>query len=70
MTVEEHLLDGGFGSFVLEYLENHELPINLKRIGIRRNIPFPIGGQDFMRDATGIGPEVIRSTILAYFQDS
>ena len=70
VTVEEHLLDGGFGSFVLEYLENHELPINLKRIGIRRNIPFPIGGQDFMRDATGIGPEVIRSTILAYFQDS
>lgn len=33
-TVEEHLLAGGFGSIVAEYLVDHGLNIPLKRIGI------------------------------------
>lgn len=34
ITIEEHLLQGGFGSFVLEIMADHEIVLPVKRAGI------------------------------------
>lgn len=55
-TVEEHQLDGGFGSAILEGCEKllqdnaiTKMP-NLFRIGINNTIPHDIGTQEYMRN--------------------
>lgn len=52
LTIEEHVLRGGFGSIVLEYLSN--LNCNIKRIGIDRLSSKIIGSQQFLRRSYGL----------------
>lgn len=64
LTVEEHCLDAGFGSFVLEYLETQEIMIKVKRVGIPRNFSFEVGDQEYLRKLAGIDELSIRTKIL------
>ena len=67
ITVEEHILSGGFGSFVLEYLELEQLQIPIKRLGIAKDLDFPIGDQNYLRKIYGLDAETIRTKIQEFF---
>jgi transketolase len=63
ITVEEHVLDGGFGSYILEYLELNQLQIRVKRIGISRSFNYEIGDQGYLRMLAGIDSISIKKEI-------
>ncbi len=64
ITVEEHVLDGGFGSAVLEMLiDNGVSDIKLKRIGIN-NTFVEHGPQDVLKHDYGIDSQAIIKTAL------
>jgi len=64
LTVEEHCLDAGFGSFVLEYLANQEILSQVKRLGIPRAFYYEVGDQEYLRKLAGLDEQSIRSQIL------
>ena len=63
ITVEEHVLDGGFGSYILEYLELNHLQIRVKRLGILRSFTYEIGDQRYLRVLAGIDSISIKKEI-------
>jgi len=64
LTVEENMLAGGFGSAVLEMLEEHgEHPQAFRRIGIRDTF-VEHGSQAVLRTAYGLTPEAIVAEAL------
>ncbi|HBO68749.1 MAG TPA: 1-deoxy-D-xylulose-5-phosphate synthase, partial [Deltaproteobacteria bacterium] len=64
LTVEENLLAGGFGSAVLEMLEEHgEQPQSFRRLGIR-DIFVEHGSQDELRAENRLTPEDIVAEAL------
>ncbi|MBU0995652.1 MAG: 1-deoxy-D-xylulose-5-phosphate synthase [Proteobacteria bacterium] len=59
ITVEEHMLDGGFGSAVIECLIDQGITrFNLKRIGIK-DLFVEHGSQQILRTKYGIDPDAI-----------
>jgi len=67
MTVEEHVLDGGFGSFVLEFLEKANIVITVKRVGIERGLELPVGNQEYLREFAGIDARAIANAMSEFF---
>ncbi len=64
ITVEEHVLDGGFGSAVLEMLmDNGITDINIKRVGIN-NTFVEHGPQDILKRDYKIDSQAIINTAL------
>jgi transketolase len=63
ITVEEHVLDGGFGSYILEYLESNQILIRVKRIGIQRSFSYEIGNQKYLRELARLDPSSIWNEI-------
>jgi transketolase len=63
ITVEEHVLDGGFGSFVLEYLESRQYLIQVKRIGVSRTFIYEVGDQQYLRALAQIDAQSIKQEI-------
>jgi len=68
VTVEEHVLRGGFGSLVLEMNPNSAL--NVKRIGIERLNRRLIGSQDFMRCQYGVDADSIIKKTIGFLAES
>jgi transketolase C-terminal domain/subunit len=68
ITIEEHVLDGGFGSFVLEYLEHRQFSKKIKRLGIKRNFEYVVGDQAFLRKLAGIDSQSIHSELERLLQ--
>jgi transketolase len=60
ITVEENQLSGGFGSFILEQLNNLGVNIPVKRFGIENQFIGFAGTQNFLR--TKISDEAIKHT--------
>lgn len=63
LSVEEHVLPGGFGSSILEYLSEHNISLPVKRIGIKHPELLPVGSPDYIRkyagvDATGVAEHI------------
>jgi transketolase len=63
LTVEEHVLPGGFGSAVLEFLSDGGIQIPLNRLGIERPESLPVGSRDFLRLVAGLDELSITSKI-------
>jgi transketolase C-terminal domain/subunit len=63
ITVEEHILDGGFGSFVLEHLEITQSQIPVKRIGISRTFVYEVGDQQYLRELAKLDSQSIKREI-------
>jgi 1-deoxy-D-xylulose-5-phosphate synthase len=61
ITVEEHVLQGGFGSAVLECLSDAKIGFTMQRIGIP-DVFVQHGSQDMLRSAFGIDVENIVNT--------
>ncbi|MBU7007664.1 1-deoxy-D-xylulose-5-phosphate synthase [Phosphitispora fastidiosa] len=53
LTVEENVLQGGFGSAVLEMMEKHEIMVPVKRIGVPDKF-VSHGAQDTLREQCGL----------------
>jgi 1-deoxy-D-xylulose-5-phosphate synthase len=59
LTVEENVLAGGFGSAVLEMLEEHGVhPQSFRRIGVRDTF-VEHGSQDELREAYGVSDDAV-----------
>ncbi len=65
VTVEEHMLAGGFGSAVMEVLEGTEARIH--RIGIPDKF-IDHGPQNVLRDQVGLSPEKIAQSTLEFLK--
>lgn len=64
VTIEEHVLAGGFGSSILELINNHNLgDIELKRIGLPDHF-IPHGSQQKMRSIYNLDARGIANTII------
>lgn len=66
VTVEEHRLAGGFGSFVLEYFEKNNISVPIRRIGIEPDVDFPIGSQNYLKKIFGLSSDEIASKINGF----
>ncbi|MFQ5683926.1 MAG: 1-deoxy-D-xylulose-5-phosphate synthase [Candidatus Binatia bacterium] len=64
ITVEDHVLDGGFGSAVLEFLSEAEISeVKVKRLGVPDRF-IPHGTQDELRKICGIDKDSITQAAL------
>jgi len=68
VTIEEHVLSGGFGSAVAELLASRRssMPAVLERIAIP-DLFVDHGDQAELRDAYGLTPSAIVRTVLRAF---
>jgi len=64
VTLEEHSLIGGLGSYVAEWMADHAISLRLLRFGTQDKFPHPIGSQKYIRELFGLTPEKIASRIL------
>lgn len=64
ITLEEHVLAGGFSSMLLERISDAGLDIKVKRVGISRINPDLVGSQDFLRLEYGVtSSEIVKRAI-------
>lgn len=54
LTVEEHVLSGGFGAAVLENLNSRRLSLPLKRIGLSNELLSEVGSAEHLRSLHGL----------------
>jgi transketolase len=67
VTVEEHVLRGGFGSFILEELSM--LNKKILRIGIRELNRKLVGSQEFLRSSYGLNSSAIYDQIYSFVEE-
>ena len=63
ITVEEHALDGGFGSSVSEVITDYGKGVKLHRLGLNNQFSDQVGTQDYLRDIYGISANKIAVTV-------
>ncbi len=68
VTIEEHLITGGFGSAVAEVLADATVNTTLKRIAVADEFPKGIGTQEYMLEQYGITIENMVAQALAIVQ--
>jgi transketolase len=59
ITLEEQCLDGGFGSAILEILNNKKLGINIDIHGLNSRYYFENGGREYLMKKNGLDIEAI-----------
>jgi 1-deoxy-D-xylulose-5-phosphate synthase len=65
VTMEDHVLSGGFGSAVLEALQDADCPAAVERIGWPDTFVEHGSSQEILRAAHGLAPDDIRRRVLA-----
>ena len=70
LTVEENVLQGGLGSYVLEILSDNNLNIPIKRLGIdfKDGIPNVFMDRDYLRKLNGLDETGIISALNEIFE--
>jgi 1-deoxy-D-xylulose-5-phosphate synthase len=68
VTMEDHVVTGGFGSAVLEALQNFDQAAPLERIGWPDRFVEHGSSVDVLRAAHGLSPETIKQNILCRWQ--
>ena len=63
ITVEEHLLSGGFGSAVVEVLADKKIFVPLARIGITDEFPKKVGNQEYFLKRYKLTPHGIANMV-------
>lgn len=63
-TLEEHSLQGGFGSAVAERLAELGAPVRFRRFGAQDRFAHTCGDQAFHREANGLLPEQVVRALL------
>ena len=73
VTVEEHNVDGGFGSAIVEELADCGMRINVRRVGIGNHFCSDVGSQQYLRGLNGLTAEHIAEVareVLSYVAKS
>lgn len=65
LTVEEHTLAGGFGSAVLEGINDCGVQAKVGRVGMRETRQDELGSAEYLRSVHGLSPESIANAALA-----
>jgi transketolase len=65
VVVEEHILSGGLGSAVMEFLECHNIDVPINRIGIDpyEGYSYEYGGRENLRKKYGLDKESLRKIL-------
>ena len=66
VTVEEHVLNGGLGSAVLESFADHDISRKVVRLGIPDVFAEKYGSQDLLMSSFGLDPQSIANTVKRY----
>lgn len=68
ITLEEHVLAGGLGSYILEIMADHGLTKNVTRLGIdgRQGYCYQYGGREELWNYCGIGEANLEMAIRKY----
>jgi transketolase len=64
VTLEEHFVEGGFGSAVAEHVAELGLPVRFKRLGVANRFAHLCGDQTWHRQANGLAPEQIVEALM------
>ena len=64
LTVEEHILDGGFGGAVLEALADSGLQMKVKRLGLSDGFAVVNGDRDQLHKLYGVDTGDIISAVM------
>jgi 1-deoxy-D-xylulose-5-phosphate synthase len=68
VTMEDHAVTGGFGSAVLEALQEAHLTTNLERIGWPDNFVEHGSSVEILRETHGLSPAQLRHRVLSRWQ--
>ncbi len=63
-TLEEHYVNGGFGSILNEYCNQHNIFKKINKFGIKNEYIHKIGNRDYLRAFYGIDAKSVGSEIL------
>jgi transketolase len=69
VTVEEHSPRGGFGSAVLEFLNEEKIQARIGVVAAGQKNLTQIGSQDFLRDSNGLNVETIVKVFKALLEE-
>jgi len=69
VTMEDHVLAGGFGSAILEALQDADCPMAVERIGWPDKFIEHGTNKETLRAAYGIGPDDIHRRVLARWRN-
>jgi 1-deoxy-D-xylulose-5-phosphate synthase len=69
VTMEDHVLAGGFGSAVLEALHDGDCPTAVERIGWPDKFVEHGTNQEILRAAYGLAPDDIHRRVLARWRN-
>ena len=64
IVIEEQWIEGGLGSLVLEQLNDNNIKVKVKRIGLESRYYFENGGRDYLLNKFGLSDKKISSTIF------
>ena len=64
ITLEEHFLPGGLGSYVLEIISDNNLDVKVKRLGLTQNYFYRYGGREDNWKAHNLNKELITNAGL------
>jgi 1-deoxy-D-xylulose-5-phosphate synthase len=62
LTLEEHSLEGGFGSAVVEFVSDRGLPVHVERLGVLNEL-VQHNKQDKQREQFGLSPEGVAKRV-------
>jgi transketolase len=65
-TIEEHFLDGGMGSAVIEVLIDNDMAIPVKRFGIQNKYYYAYGGRSNIQSLCGLDVSSVTQSILGW----
>jgi transketolase len=65
VTIEEHILDGGLGSTIAEFVVDNDLDLRMKRLGLKDYI-YAYGGRENVRKEAGIGLEQLTEEVRKF----
>ncbi len=68
ITIEEHLMYGGIGTIISDFLCDHNLPLRFKRFGLVDNYCFDYGSRGYMHKKACLDVNAIVKQILLWLK--
>ncbi len=66
ITFEEQCINGGFGSAVIEYLNDNNINIKVKRLALKEKYYFQNGGREFLLDNNNLSKKDLITAIESF----
>ena len=69
LTIEEHCLDGGFGSIIAEAIVDNNMKQNVNRLGLPNKYYFENGGREYLLDKFGLSHQNILEAVKSNYKN-